>query len=149
MIRKQAEDMTRNTELFHMGEHAVEYSIVPGDPKIIKETPVLVMHGGHSSCKETFGYAELLDHGYTVITPSRAGYGRTSADLGVNLILHSQNDAVVPLDHQQLAHHHIRNAELLISDIWGHLLWLGQGSEEMSQRLIHFLNIHDAEGGSR
>lgn len=295
--------MIRNAELFNMGEHVVEYSIALGNPKKIKNTPILIMHGGHSNCNETFGYAELIEHGYTVITPSRAGYGRTSADLGVHLstaceayiallnhlkmeqvhligmsaggpsavllasrypdriksltlesavtnewltpkdraykaakilfnpkserytwklmssisifpkflfrqmapsfstwparkifrdisdedirafvkmvkrqrsgkgfmldiaqsgevsssdlqsihcptlILHSQNDAVVPLDHPQFAHHHIRNAELLISDIWGHLLWLGQGSEEMNRRLIHFLNTNDAGGG--
>nr|WP_046174647.1 alpha/beta hydrolase [Domibacillus indicus] len=41
--------------------------------------PVLVMHGGHSNCYEEFGYQHLVDHGCKLITPSRAGYGLSSA----------------------------------------------------------------------
>ncbi|WP_159884190.1 alpha/beta fold hydrolase [Paenibacillus puerhi] len=47
--------------------------------------PVLVMHGGHSSCMEELGYRELVERGYSVITPSRPGYGGTSAELGKNI----------------------------------------------------------------
>lgn len=58
----------------------LEYSIVGNGE------PVLVMHGGHSSCHEELGYSELTAHNYSVITPSRPGYGKTSAELGETLI---------------------------------------------------------------
>ncbi|WP_342550131.1 alpha/beta hydrolase [Paenibacillus sp. FSL P2-0089] len=48
-------------------------------------TPILVLHGGHSSCREEFGYKRLLEEGYSIITPSRPGYGMTSKDLGSSL----------------------------------------------------------------
>jgi pimeloyl-ACP methyl ester carboxylesterase len=47
--------------------------------------PVLVFHGGHSNCREEFGYDELLGSSYSLLTPSRAGYGQTSAEIGENL----------------------------------------------------------------
>jgi pimeloyl-ACP methyl ester carboxylesterase len=47
--------------------------------------PILVFHGGHSNCREEFGYDELLRSGYSLLTPSRAGYGQTSAGIGKNL----------------------------------------------------------------
>ncbi len=40
--------------------------------------PILVFHGGHSNCNEQFGYATLENEGYSLITPSRPGYGTTS-----------------------------------------------------------------------
>ncbi|WP_407669624.1 alpha/beta fold hydrolase [Paenibacillus kobensis] len=48
--------------------------------------PILIMHGGHSSCTEEWGYRELTSRGYSVITPSRPGYGKTSKELGANMI---------------------------------------------------------------
>jgi pimeloyl-ACP methyl ester carboxylesterase len=57
-----------------------EYSIIClGDP-------ILIMHGGHSNCTEELGYSELTSRGYSVITPSRPGYGKTSKELGENMI---------------------------------------------------------------
>ncbi len=47
--------------------------------------PVLVLHGGHSSCYEELGGNGLETRGFSVITPSRPGYGRTSRELGVSL----------------------------------------------------------------
>jgi len=47
--------------------------------------PILVLHGGHSNCTEEFGYQALLDAGYSLITPSRPGYGETSRELGESL----------------------------------------------------------------
>ncbi|MBD0380202.1 alpha/beta hydrolase [Paenibacillus sp. WST5] len=44
--------------------------------------PILIMHGGHSNCNEEFGYLELTGRGYSVITPSRPGYGKTSKEIG-------------------------------------------------------------------
>lgn len=48
--------------------------------------PILVLHGGHSNCTEEFGYQALLDAGYSLITPSRPGYGETSRELGESLM---------------------------------------------------------------
>jgi pimeloyl-ACP methyl ester carboxylesterase len=44
--------------------------------------PILVLHGGHSNCQEDFGYDELLRVGYSILTPSRPGYGATRAETG-------------------------------------------------------------------
>ncbi|TVP83213.1 MAG: alpha/beta hydrolase [Alkalicoccus sp.] len=50
-----------------------------------KGEPVLMFHGGHSSCFEDSGYKALINNGFSVITPSRAGYGETSASIGSTL----------------------------------------------------------------
>ncbi|AQQ54515.1 alpha/beta fold hydrolase [Planococcus lenghuensis] len=47
--------------------------------------PILMMHGGHSNCQEEFGYQELMDQGYAIITPSRPGYGKTDRLIGNSL----------------------------------------------------------------
>lgn len=64
--------MNREISIFKSGETALEYSVIG------KGFPVLLFHGGHSSCHEEFGYQRLLDDGYSIITPSRAGYGHSS-----------------------------------------------------------------------
>ncbi len=43
---------------------------------------LLVMHGGHANCHETFGYAPLLAAGFSILTPSRPGYGQTPPTVG-------------------------------------------------------------------
>ncbi|WP_066189875.1 alpha/beta fold hydrolase [Gracilibacillus timonensis] len=60
--------------------YTIEYSVTG---KI--GTPVLVMRGGHSNCHEEFGYSFLIKNGFTIITPSRAGYGKTSKEMGEDL----------------------------------------------------------------
>lgn len=57
----------------------IEYSILG------KGEPILVFHGGHSNCNEEFGYNALVEKGYSIITPSRAGYGETSKEIGESL----------------------------------------------------------------
>ncbi|MET3287479.1 UNVERIFIED_CONTAM: pimeloyl-ACP methyl ester carboxylesterase [Brevibacillus sp. OAP136] len=57
----------------------VEYSIVG------QGEPILVMHGGHSNCHEEFGYKDLVSNGYSIITPSRPGYGKTAKELGLTI----------------------------------------------------------------
>lgn len=59
--------------------YSMEYSVVG------QGEPILIMHGGHSNCKEELGYSELTGNGYSVITPSRPGYGKTSKELGENI----------------------------------------------------------------
>lgn len=43
------------------------------------------MHGGHSNCYEEFGYDALVQNEFSMTTPSRAGYGRTSKEIGESL----------------------------------------------------------------
>ncbi|MGE9753858.1 alpha/beta fold hydrolase [Bacillus inaquosorum] len=78
----------------------LEYSVTG------KGAPIMVMHGGHSNCYEEFGYTSLVEHGYSVITPSRPGYGRTSKEIGKSLA-----DAcrfyVKLLDHLQIDSVHV------------------------------------------
>lgn len=71
----------RRIELLSIENKTIEYSVVG------QGEPILVMHGGHSNCKEEFGYKGLVENGYSIITPSRAGYGRTSKEVGTNLSL--------------------------------------------------------------
>ncbi len=54
------------------------------------------------------------------------------------IILHSKYDASVPLTHPQHAHTCIRRSELHLLHTWGHLIWLGAGSEEMETILLDF-----------
>ncbi|WLD94421.1 alpha/beta fold hydrolase [Alkalihalobacillus sp. AL-G] len=71
--------MERIVETIKLNGQVLEYSML-GEGE-----PVLVMHGGHSSCNEELGYANLIKNGYSIITPSRAGYGRTSRAIGESL----------------------------------------------------------------
>ncbi len=64
--------LDRKVKRLSVGEITLEYTVVG------KGVNILVFHGGHSSCIEEFGYQTLLSSGYSVITPSRAGYGKTS-----------------------------------------------------------------------
>ncbi|MFX3636983.1 MAG: alpha/beta fold hydrolase [Candidatus Pristimantibacillus sp.] len=57
----------------------IEYSVI-GEGE-----PLLVMHGGHSNCNEILGYREFTERGYSIITPSRPGYGNTSKEAGANI----------------------------------------------------------------
>lgn len=72
--------LVRNISTFSVNGQTIEYSIT-GERGI----PVLVLHGGHSSCYENLGYKSLIENGFTIITPSRAGYGNTSKEIGDSL----------------------------------------------------------------
>ena len=71
--------MERKIEFFSTEGITIEYSIIG------KGEPILVMHGGHSNCNEEFGYDFLIENGFSVITPSRPGYGKTSKEVGKSL----------------------------------------------------------------
>ncbi|MFB4212890.1 alpha/beta fold hydrolase [Shouchella sp. JSM 1781072] len=60
------------------------------------------------------------------------------------LIVHSINDAIVPLDHAEYAKGHIQSSKLCCLNTWGHLLSLGKGSEDHNNEVIGFLNHHSA-----
>jgi Predicted hydrolases or acyltransferases (alpha/beta hydrolase superfamily) len=66
----------REINTFQIGETTIEYSIIGKG-----QQHILLFHGGHSNCCEEFGYETLLSSGYSIITPSRAGYGKTSSIL--------------------------------------------------------------------
>ncbi len=69
-------------------------------------TPILVLHGGHSSCQESFGYKELIEQGYAILTPSRAGYGGTSREAGTSLAAACRS-YIALLDHLNLDKVHV------------------------------------------
>lgn len=72
--------MPRIAQTFKLETGAdIEYTVVG------RGEPVFILHGGHSNCQEDFGYKILLENGYSIITPSRPGYGRTSNELGSSL----------------------------------------------------------------
>ncbi|MCZ8541877.1 alpha/beta fold hydrolase [Psychrobacillus psychrodurans] len=71
--------MEKTIEKYSSEGITIEYSLVG------KGEPILIFHGGHSNCNEEFGYKSLLDNGYSIITPSRAGYGSTSKEAGESL----------------------------------------------------------------
>lgn len=71
--------MERRIGHFFIEGITIEYSIVG------KGEPIFVLHGGHSNCNEEFGYKALVENGFSVITPSRAGYRSTSKEIGKSL----------------------------------------------------------------
>ncbi|MCD9025292.1 alpha/beta fold hydrolase [Cohnella silvisoli] len=89
-----------------------------------------------------------------MLNRQRSGYGflidlaQTGEDLNSvmstiqcpTLIMHSINDATVPVEHARIAHRHIPNAQLCELDLWGHLIWLGKGAPEMYHKLFAFLD---------
>ncbi|GAB2571392.1 alpha/beta fold hydrolase [Gracilibacillus alcaliphilus] len=72
--------MKRKIGMYTVDGRTIEYSVT-GEGDI----PILVLHGGHSNCYEEFGYRPLITGGFKIITPSRAGYGRTSKAIGESL----------------------------------------------------------------
>ncbi|MEK5083432.1 alpha/beta fold hydrolase [Bacillus sp. FSL H8-0515] len=92
--------MKRRVETITFEGHTLEYSVAG------KGAPILVMHGGHSNCYEEFGYTALLEHGYSIITPSRPGYGRTSKEIGQSLAS-ACRFYVKLLDHLQIDRTHL------------------------------------------
>lgn len=62
-------DAKRIKGTYETNKYVVEYSITGEGEKI------LILHGGHSNCMETFGFHALTQSGFQLITPSRAGYG--------------------------------------------------------------------------
>ncbi|PPA71054.1 alpha/beta fold hydrolase [Jeotgalibacillus proteolyticus] len=92
--------MERTISLYSFEEGEMEYSVIG------KGVPVLVFHGGHSNCHEEFGYEALLQNGYSIITPSRPGYGKTYKKLGTSLAEACGYYAKL-LDHLQIEKVHV------------------------------------------
>lgn len=68
--------------------------------------PILAFHGGHSNCHEELGYEELIQKGFSIITPSRAGYGKTTKKIGTSLS-EACRHYVKLLDHLQIDRVHV------------------------------------------
>lgn len=92
--------MKRRVETITFDGSTLEYSVTG------KGTPILVMHGGHSNCYEEFGYTALIEQGYSIITPSRPGYRRTSKEIGKSLA-NACRFYVKLLDHLQIDSVHV------------------------------------------
>ena len=56
------------------------------------------------------------------------------------LIIHSENDNSVSIDHANHAHQMIKNSSLeIINNEWGHLFWIGKDSNDIIQKTIRFI----------
>lgn len=65
------------TEIVTDGPSGIEYRLTRGGNKA-----VVVMHGGHMNAHIELGEQVFRDLGYSLIVPSRPGYGSTPADAG-------------------------------------------------------------------
>jgi pimeloyl-ACP methyl ester carboxylesterase len=56
------------------------------------------------------------------------------------LIIHSNNDKSVSVDHAIHAHKYIINSELeLLDNEWGHIIWIGKDSDDTVQKILTFI----------
>jgi pimeloyl-ACP methyl ester carboxylesterase len=69
----------RPTEVADLSRGAVEYRLERRGPRT-----VLMMHGGHVRASLPVGEEVFADAGYTVVAPSRPGYGRTPITTGTS-----------------------------------------------------------------
>jgi pimeloyl-ACP methyl ester carboxylesterase len=70
----------RPTEVAGLSGGVVEYRLERRGPRT-----VLMMHGGHMRASLPLGEEVFADAGYTVLAPSRPGYGRTPVTAGTSL----------------------------------------------------------------
>jgi pimeloyl-ACP methyl ester carboxylesterase len=64
------------SQIAHTTKGSIEYTLLGNGPS------VLVCHGTSSNCFSTEVAKPLIEAGFSVLTPSRPGYGRTSLDVG-------------------------------------------------------------------
>lgn len=65
------------------------------------------------------------------------------------LILHSINDNSVPFEHAEYARQLIPHSETAaIDNAWGHMLWIGQGSDEAIRQTLGFIHRRKHGKGS-
>jgi len=70
----------RRTAVADLSRGVVEYRLERRGPRT-----VLMMHGGHMRASLPLGEEVFADAGYTVLAPSRPGYGRTPITTGTSL----------------------------------------------------------------
>jgi pimeloyl-ACP methyl ester carboxylesterase len=90
--------MQREMNIFHFDNTFLEYSMTGSG------VPIMLFHGGHSNCLEEFGYPRLVSEGFSIITPSRAGYGRTSVVEDLDAACHIYKSL---LDHLNIEKVHV------------------------------------------
>ena len=65
-----------NSQIAHTSKGSIEYTLLGNGPK------VLVCHGTSSNCFSTEVTKPLVGAGFSVLTPSRPGYGLTPLEVG-------------------------------------------------------------------
>jgi pimeloyl-ACP methyl ester carboxylesterase len=95
----QEEKMEKMVKIIETPKGKIELS------QIGEGSPILYLHGSLSNCNNDMGYQPLIDAGYSIITPSRPGYGNTpvssgktaeqAADLLNELLIYLKLDSVI------------------------------------------------------
>ena len=68
--------MSALTQLTQTAHGPIEYTLKGNGPVILS------LHGTSSDCNSEMGYAPLIKAGFSILTPSRPGYGRTPSSVG-------------------------------------------------------------------
>ena len=56
------------------------------------------------------------------------------------LIIHSENDNSVPIEHAIHANNMIENSQLeILQNRWGHMIWMGEDSEIATGKIVKFI----------
>lgn len=66
-----------------IGKVKTKYGLIEFS-KIGNGSPILYLHGSLSNCNDDMGYCPLIKAGFSIITPSRPGYGETPLNSGVS-----------------------------------------------------------------
>ena len=66
----------RNIDICITDKGKIEYSLEGNG------STVLIVHGGHSSCRANFFHQQLVEKGFSVLIPTRPGYGETPIESG-------------------------------------------------------------------
>jgi pimeloyl-ACP methyl ester carboxylesterase len=70
-------------------------------------SPILMLHGSLENCNGDMGYEPLLNAGFSIITPSRPGYGNTPVEAGKSA------EEAADLLAEMLEHMHIVSANVV------------------------------------
>jgi pimeloyl-ACP methyl ester carboxylesterase len=79
-ISRESAEVERQTEVAYLSGGVVEYRLERRGRRT-----VLMMHGGHLRASLPLGEEVFADAGYTILAPSRPGYGRTPITTGTSL----------------------------------------------------------------
>lgn len=81
--------MNNTAQFAQLEKGLIEYRVLSnglgheGSPAPFRDDSVLVLNGGHTNCHSPFGHEQFfMAQGYTLIIPSRPGYGKTPSSTG-------------------------------------------------------------------